>query len=100
MLQLCTFQPKLNKRPLSEEWLGSVIERSEAWQQRRDQKVQEAREQDADKDLQGCTFWLVLDFCRLTKTPSNTSCHSFPERAFKCIALPTRLFACASEHGQ
>ncbi len=56
-LQMCTFAPKLNKRPLSEEWAGSVIERSQAWQARRDQKVHEAREQDADKDLQGCTFW-------------------------------------------
>ncbi len=54
---MCTFAPKLNKRPLSEEWAGSVIERSQAWQARRDQKVHEAREQDADKDLQGCTFW-------------------------------------------
>ncbi len=58
-LQMCTFAPKLNKRPLSEEWAGSVIERSQAWQARRDQKVHEAREQDADKDLQGCTFWSV-----------------------------------------
>ncbi len=58
-LQMCTFAPKLNKRPLSEEWAGSVIERSHAWQARRDQKVHEAREQDADKDLQGCTFWSV-----------------------------------------
>ena len=54
---MCTFAPKLNKRPLSEEWAGSVIERSQAWQARCDQKVHEAREQDADKDLQGCTFW-------------------------------------------
>ena len=55
-LQMCTFAPKLNQRPLSEEWAGSVIERSEAWQARRDQKLHEAREHDADKDLEGCTF--------------------------------------------
>lgn len=53
---MCTFAPKLNKRPLSDEWAGSVIERSEAWQARRDQKLHEAREHDADKDLEGCTF--------------------------------------------
>lgn len=57
MLQMCTFAPKLNKRGLSDAWVGSVIERSEAWQARRDQKLHEARELDADKDLQGCTFW-------------------------------------------
>lgn len=56
---MCTFAPKLNKRPLSDEWAGSVIERSEAWQARRDQKLHEAREHDADKDLDGCTFRYV-----------------------------------------
>ena len=55
--QMCTFAPKLNKRPLSDDWTGSVVERNQTWQARRDQKLQEAREQDADKDLQGCTFW-------------------------------------------
>ena len=53
---MCTFAPKLNQRPLSDEWAGSVIERSEAWQARRDQKLHEAREHDADNDLEGCTF--------------------------------------------
>ena len=56
-MQMCTFAPKLNKRALLDEWVGSVIERSEAWQARREQKLHEAREHDADKDLEGCTFW-------------------------------------------
>lgn len=56
-MQLCTFAPKLNKHSLSGAWEGSVLDRSEAWQARRAQKLHELREQDADKDLQGCTFW-------------------------------------------
>ena len=57
LLQLCTFAPKLNKHTLRGDWAGSALERSEAWQIRRNEKLHEMREQDADKDLRGCTFW-------------------------------------------
>ncbi|DBA89248.1 TPA: hypothetical protein ACH3X1_016389 [Trebouxia sp. C0004] len=78
---MCTFAPKLNKRPLSEEWAGSVIERSQAWQARRDQKVHEARDQDADKDLQGCTFWPDV-------SASSRSLHNTQEVAAMTRSLP------------
>ncbi|KAL0042808.1 hypothetical protein WJX79_000565 [Trebouxia sp. C0005] len=78
---MCTFAPKLNKRPLSEEWAGSVIQRSQAWQARRDQKVHEAREQDADKDLQGCTFWPDV-------SASSRSLHNTQEVAAMTRSLP------------
>lgn len=87
-LQMCTFSPKLNKRPLSDEWAGSVIERSQAWQARRDQKVHEAREQDADKDLQGCTFWSVLYFPLLLAHAVRCHIYLCATSALICVIKP------------
>lgn len=90
-VQMCTFAPKLNKRALSDEWVGSVIERSEAWQARRDQKLSEAREHDADKDLQGCTFWYAPYHAPLG---CDTPCHNpldldSPHRTHGILTAPT-----------
>ena len=76
--QSCTFAPRLHHHPLYSEGWGDIgfVERSQAWQERREQRLAAMRQQDPDADLRGCTFWWVLG-CVLDMRPGTALHHKW-----------------------
>ena len=76
--QSCTFAPRLHHHPLYSEGWGDIgfVDRSQAWQERREQRLAAMRQQDPDADLRGCTFWWVLG-CVLDMRPGTALHHKW-----------------------